>query len=198
MKKVNLVASIPYHGNYLPGDFIGVDNGASFLFHQKIPMKAIIGDFDSIDSEILKELMLLDVDVIKLNKIKDETDLEAAIRYSIANEYEAINIYGALGQRVDHTLISLNLLKKHRNIVFYDDYSCIRVLKKGVHKINDEGYNYISLFAIENNTIISLDGFKYLLSDYVLDTDDTINISNEILVEASVENTKDIIIVFSK
>ena len=112
MKKVNLVASMPYHGQYEDADYIGVDKGASYLIQRNKSMVAVIGDFDSISSEDLMHVRRLPLRMEKLNVIKDETDLEAAIKLALSLEYEIINVYGALGGRIDHSLTNINMLKK--------------------------------------------------------------------------------------
>ena len=197
MKSVNLVASLPYHGKYEEGDFIGVDNGASYLFHDSIDMVAVIGDFDSLPEKDYQAISMSDVEMIRLNPIKDETDLAVAINYAIANDYTNINVYGALGKRVDHTLININLLKKYPMIVLYDETTKVFILPKGKHQIKTKDYQYCSFFAIKDS-IISLAGFKYPLTNYELKTDDTLCISNEIKSHSQVETNEDIIVVLAK
>ena len=197
MKSVNLVASLPYHGKYEAGDFIGVDYGASYLFHRDIEMIAVIGDFDSLPERDYQAISMSDIEMIRLNPIKDETDLAVAINYAIANSYTNINVYGALGHRVDHTLININLLKKFKMIVLHDDYTKAFVLSKGKHPIDAKNYKYCSFFAIKNS-IISLTGFKYQLTNYELKTDDTLCISNEIKGCPQVETNEDIIVVLAR
>lgn len=197
MKSVNLVASVAYHGEYLAGDFIGIDYGASYLYHSGIEMVALIGDFDSLPEEDYQLISHLDIDILRLNPVKDETDLEAAINYALINNYEIINVYGALGERVDHTLTNLNLLKKYPILTLYDDYSKIYILEKGIHNFNIKNYKYCSFFAIKEG-LITLKGFKYPLNNYNLTHDDTLCISNEIKENAVVETSEDIIVVLSK
>ena len=45
-------------------------------------------------------------------------------------------------------------------------------------------HKYISFFNFEKNTIISLDGFKYDLCNYVMKDDDVLCVSNEIISNA--------------
>jgi len=197
MKSVNLVASLPYNAEYLPGDFIGVDKGAQYLLEKNIDMIAVVGDFDSIDKTSYQNLLDNNTNIIKLDPIKDNTDLDKAIEYALARGYEAINVYGALGQRVDHTLININLLKRNKMIRLFDETSIIYVLKKGIHQIEINEYKYYSFFAIEECNI-SLTNFKYPLKNYCLKLDDTLCISNEIQGDACIEIDEDIIVVVSK
>lgn len=195
MKNINLVASIPYHGLYQPGEFIGVDRGCSYLINKQLPIKLAIGDFDSIAKEDLIYLKN-NYDYIQLDSEKDETDLEYAIKL-FYDDYDTLSIYGALGQRVDHTLININLLKKYPKLHLYDDYSSIYILKAGTHNIIS-AYQYCSFFSFKKDTIITLKNFKYELIDYLLNQDDTLCISNEMQEDACIINNEDIIIVLSK
>ncbi|MDR1782589.1 MAG: thiamine diphosphokinase [Bacilli bacterium] len=198
MKVVNLVASAKHEPNYLDGDFIGVDRGSEYLYDLNIKMVAMIGDFDSIDINVLTNLKNDGNNIVQLNVVKDNTDLDEAIKYAYSLGYEQINIYGALGQRVDHTLTNINLLKKNRDVILYDDYSCIKILKAGQHLLEKDKFNFVSFYAIENDTKISLINFKYPLNNYSLLFDDTLCISNEIKDNAQIKCNKDIIVVLSR
>lgn len=197
-KTVNIVASVPYKGEYKGQDFIGVDRGAQYLIKQKIDMLCAVGDFDSIEKTDYKKLQDK-YEVIKLDPIKNETDLQHGIQRAYALEYDEIYVYGALGQRVDHTLININLLKQYPKIRLYDENSCVSILSAGTHTIKkNREYPYLSMFAIKNNTFMSLDNFKYPLKDYHLKLDDTRCISNEVSKEGTIEINEDIILVTSK
>ncbi|MDF9867073.1 thiamine pyrophosphokinase [Bacilli bacterium PM5-3] len=197
MKSVNLVASVFYNGEYELGDFIGVDSGAKYLIDKNLPIKTVIGDFDSIDDISYQKLIDKDIELIKLSPVKNNTDLDIAIQYALKEDYDFINVYGALGNRVDHTLVNLNLLKKYPMIKLYDDTSIVFVLKKGKHIINKSNYQYYSFFAIKECEI-TLNDFKYPLDNYCLKMDDTLCISNELESNASIETSEDIIVVMSK
>lgn len=197
-KSVNIVAGVPYTGEYKGQDFIGVDRGAQYLIEQKIGMLFAVGDFDSIEKEDYKKLKN-NYEVIKLDPIKNETDLQHAIQKAYALEYDDVYVYGALGQRIDHTLININLLKQYPKIKLYDENNCVRILAAGTHTIQkSHDYPYLSMFAIKNNTFMNLDNFKYPLKDYHLKLDDTRCISNEVAKEGIIEINKDIILVKSK
>lgn len=192
---INLVASVEYNRSYLNAPFVGIDKGVSYLLAQNIIPIMAIGDFDSIDLESYQKLEELKIKTIKLNVEKDESDLEAAIKY-FYQDYQTINVYGALGKRIDHTLININLLKKYHKLVFYDDFSKVFILKKGRHLIQPE-FSYYSFFAIENDTYLDLINFKYELNNYHLQLDDSLCLSNELNEVGQIETNKDLIAVFS-
>jgi len=76
---VNIVAGAP--NPYVPvldGMVIAVDRGVQVCLDKKIHIDLAVGDFDSVDTELLKGLPLR-----KLNKEKDETDLQIAIEEAL-------------------------------------------------------------------------------------------------------------------
>ena len=100
---------------------VGVDQGTDLLLKKDLSPDYIIGDFDSFsikDNELPKKTK-----VLKLNPIKDETDLEYAIRYfqttyrerrhptCIKSELQSIIIVNNLQGRIDHILSVVHLLE---------------------------------------------------------------------------------------
>ena len=75
-------------------------------------------------------------------------------------------------------LANICLLKKFPFINILDDNSLIFVLSND-YIINPDEYKFISIFSLENS-IISLNGFKYNLKKYKLNQYDSLGISNEI------------------
>ncbi|WP_423362880.1 thiamine diphosphokinase [Mycoplasma sp. P36-A1] len=199
-KSVNIVASIPYSLEYEKGDFIGVDQGCRYLIDKNIDINLAIGDFDSLEKNYLDILSANNTKIVKLNPHKDYTDLECAIIEAYKLKYNHVNVYGAIGKRIDHSLININLLKKYRNLNFYDDYSIIKVITSTRTSLDNYAskYKYFSFFNIEDNTIITLKNFEYPLNDYLLKSDDTLCISNEILNNSEIITNKDIIMVASR
>lgn len=198
-KSVNIVASMPYAGEYQDGDFIGVDRGSGYLFEKGIEMVLAVGDFDSIDPQLLEKIKAANTPIKALNPVKDDTDLDSAIHAAKELGYQNIYVYGALGGRVDHTIVNINLLKKNKELILYDDTSIVYVLKAGVHSLNDlsQEYKYCSFLCIEE-CLISLINYKFPLDNYLLKNDDTLCISNERKTNSKVICEKDIILVASR
>ena len=77
-----------------------------------------------------------------------------------------------------------------------DEDSLIEVIRDNNYKIKD-GYKFISLFSIEDS-IISLNGFKYNLNKYLLKPNDSLCLSNEILDNPKIDLEKGkVIIIYS-
>lgn len=157
---------------------IGVDKGASILANNSIKMNLAIGDFDSIAQDELDNIAIYAEKIIKLNKIKDDTDTEAAINEAIKITNDITILGGLQGPRIEHMLANICLLKKFPFINILDDNSLIFVLSND-YIINPDEYKFISIFSLENS-IISLNGFKYNLKKYKLNQYDSLGISNEI------------------
>jgi thiamine pyrophosphokinase len=156
---------------------VGVDSGLAYLLDNKIAIDLALGDFDSLDPKSMTAVRENSKQVIKLEKDKSMTDLAFALDYLYNNmDYEAIEVYGGLGGRIDHLFANINLLKRY-SLSFRDDKHHIYVLAKGRHKI-DNFHSYISFFALEDCYNVSLKGFKYELNNYFLSTSDSLCVSN--------------------
>ena len=103
----------------LPQDreYIGVDHGVEELLKQGITPKFAIGDFDSLNIQILPER-------------KDVTDTHAAIEYAISKGYDEIELYGVTGGRLDHFFAVMCLLEKYQDVSIkvIDQQNCIQLL----------------------------------------------------------------------
>jgi thiamine pyrophosphokinase len=78
----------------------------------------IIGDGDSIDPAILPHYA--DVPFRKFPKLKNETDLELAVQSVFTPEVEKIGLFGVLGDRTDHSLANLHLIRRYPGKVFIE------------------------------------------------------------------------------
>lgn len=154
-------------------DYIILVDGALNNFNKKLKIDLVVGDFDSVkNKKILKKYPTL-----KLPKEKDITDTFQAISYAYTVSNDVILIGGIQGPRIEHFLANLSLLDKFNNLVIIDQFSKISLLKEGNHIITKGGY--INFFAKENS-VITLEGFKYPLKNYLLNRFDPLAISNEI------------------
>lgn len=176
-------------------EYIGVDGGLESLLSQNIVPKIIVGDFDSIQDHSLIEKY----SKIQLPVVKDDTDLAKAIEYALSCGYNDIELFGVTGGRIDHFMAVLCLLKRYRNvkITIYDEFNKIYICQSGKHQINANNYQYLSFFALKP-TIISINGCAYPLNQYLLDIDDPLCVSNEIIDKScEIEVSEDIIVIQS-
>lgn len=173
---------------------IGLDYGCKVLNDLKINIDLAIGDFDSYPVSKIKASLFY-LYPIK----KDYSDLELAIIESFKLKFEKIEIYNASGKRIDHFIATLNIIKKYHqeNIVLLDDMNKVYVIN-GLKAIISNEYSNISFFALEEDTIISLQGFLFNLENYHLKINDNLCLSNEVISKGIVSTNKPVMIILSK
>ena len=159
---------------------IGVDGGAETIIQNNLSLKLAIGDFDSSSKDYIKKHC---DNIITFPAHKDKSDLELTMIYleSVDWDIEDIIIYNATGNRLDHFYAGIHLLVNysHLPIKIVDKMNMISLIKDETVFTKNE-YKYISFFATEDNTIISLKGFQYDLDKYPLAVYDNLCLSNEI------------------
>lgn len=169
---------------------IGVDYGIEWLFNQNIVPDYFVGDFDSIDVNLLNKLNKdYKQRIIKYSVNKDETDTELALRYAITFDPDLITIVGGIGSRIDHVIANINILlqAERANIkaIIYDIKNRIQLLLPGKSCLIEKSiYKYISLIPFSESVEgINLIGFKYPLYDSTMKLGFPYGISNELISE---------------
>lgn len=85
-------------------DFVvAVDRGYATCVEQEIKPDIVVGDFDSLGYVPEHE------NVKVHSSIKDESDMELALRLVHARGYRDVSVYGALSGRLDHTLANIQV-----------------------------------------------------------------------------------------
>lgn len=157
---------------------VGVDSGLEYLLDLNKKIDLAVGDFDSINQNLIEKIKLKSTKIINLDINKNMTDLAFALDYIYNNmDYDSIEVYGGIGGRIDHFLANLNLISKY-NFSMKDNSHFIYLLSKGKHQIKNFK-KYISFFAIEDVYELTLKGFKFDLDSYYLSTNDSLCVSNE-------------------
>ncbi len=186
MKYLILTSELPLKINELVDQSkydvtIGCDKAAIIAIVKKIKIDVAIGDFDSVNEREMKIIKELSAKLIKLDEHKDCTDTEEAIKYAYNNGATSIDIFGGVdGNRIEHLLANINMLKRYENITMTNEFSTIYVTSSSFNVENDGDYFY-SFFAATNVQGLSLSGFKYSIYDYQLNTEDSLCISNELI-----------------
>lgn len=186
---------------------IAVDGGLKYIDEMHIQPNIIVGDFDTINPEILhKYEHQKDIILKRFDPVKDFTDTESAMKVAVEIGSEEITILGGTGTRLDHTIANIQLLqiplKKHirtciindnNKIVLLDAESGIEVLPK------NEKYKYLSLIPLtEIVKGVTIEGVKYPLNKttFYLNERISLGVSNEIISsEATVSVDQGILIV---
>ncbi|MCX7884345.1 MAG: thiamine diphosphokinase [Caloramator sp.] len=89
---------------------ICADGGAEYAYKCGIIPDYLIGDFDSIDSNILNYYYTKRVKIDKYPKNKDYTDTELCVYKAINEGCKEICIFAGIGSRIDHSLGNIGLL----------------------------------------------------------------------------------------
>ena len=157
---------------------IAADGGYKYLQKSGIIPDVIIGDFDS-----LGEIPSSD-NVIKLNPVKDITDMQAAVDVGVEKGFTEFHIYGACGGRIEHTLANIQLVayasSRNMQAFIHDGETVITAVTDGSVKFPKEYKGYISVFSHSDKcSEVCLRGLKYSLENATLDNKFPLGVSNE-------------------
>jgi thiamine pyrophosphokinase len=172
-----------------PDDYlIGADRGALFLARQGRAPHLAVGDFDSISENELDLVRSAAAETLAFDAVdKDWTDTELAVRETIARGFRDIVVIGGLGTRFDHSLANVHLLNAAAEAgcraILVDEHNEIRLLAAGITERleADSQYPYVSLLPLTPAvTGITLQGFKYPLTDATITIGMSLGVSNEL------------------
>ena len=156
---------------------VACDSGYDNALKLGINPDFLVGDLDSIKSEISENCQ-----VLKLNVEKDETDLKVAVDIAIEKGFESICIICATGGRLDHFMCNLSILEyiEHQGFYAYilDEYNEISINNnRKITYINTS--KYVSIIPITKSIKVSLSNLKYPLFEKTVFRDNIISVSNE-------------------
>lgn len=180
-------------------DYAGVDRGVYRLLKNGIIPMFTYGDYDSVSGEE-REFIESRLKINAVNSEKDYTDSHLALFDLVDKGYTEIDVYGALGDRIDHELMNIQLLlnEKFKNvdIRLIDELNVIFKVM-GKKELKNIGYKYISFIPFFNGTTLTLDGFKYD-GEVEISIGSTLTVSNEFVDQtATVETNQPVIAIYS-
>lgn len=183
---------------------IAVDGGLAFTQEIGLMPTDIVGDFDTVDEEILTAYEHQEgVSIRRFQPEKDDTDSEIAVKLALEYGSTQIDILGASGTRLDHTIGNIRLLGLIHQAsgkvcdrqlcdepicaYIYDKNNRVRLVEKECVIRKTEAYGkYVSILPFTQRVEgITLRGFKYPLENHTMDILEapTLGISNEIVGE---------------
>jgi len=176
---------------------ICADGGANIAKELDIIPDYIIGDMDSIKTSVFNFYKELNKTKIIKDTNPDKTDLELAINLAETLNPFKINIFGAIGNRIDHTLANILCLDKIKPGIkaeIIDDKSTIQLAKENL-EITSEKNDIVSVIPLSDVNGLNYIGFKWNVKN--LDTKiGWFGISNKILnKKASINFSKGKILV---
>lgn len=161
---------------------VAADGGARHLLQAGLLPHAAIGDFDSLPPAMLQQIERQGVEIQRHSPRKDETDLELALLYALAQGASRIIVLAALGGRPDQHLANLQLLV-HPALAHAD----VRMLHAGwevfairsAARVRGARGQIVSLLPMSNRVEgIVTEGLHYPLRDEALDLGPARGVSN--------------------
>ncbi len=165
------------------------DSGLKHLEGLGAEPSLIVGDWDSCENPHM------DVETITLPVAKDDTDTVYAMREGLKRGFSEFLILGAIGARLDHTLVNVYILTAlenrgcHGRII--DDYSEMELIASRIDEAGvmlpgsaevEDGYPFFSLVALEGDAHgVTIKKAKFEVEDVVIGPDYQYGISNEVL-----------------
>lgn len=163
------------------GDYIiAADGGYRYLLEAGIKPDIVIGDFDSLGTVPEGE------NILKLNPVKDITDMHAAAEIGIEKGCYEFHIYGGCGGRIDHTLANIQLAvflaQKNKKAFIHDGKTKLTAICNGSIFFSKENKGYISVFSHSDEcTGVYIKGLKYTLENSTLTNSFPLGVSNEFI-----------------
>lgn len=185
--KVSVPFAKEYVNNLKYDTVIAVDGGLSYAKELELSIDYIVGDFDSVDRQLINEYTNTGAKILAYNPMKDATDTELALELSIELMAEEVIILGASGSRIDHMLANIHLLyrllKKNIKAQIVDEWNKVYLIEEDtiLHKDMLHG-PYLSLLPFTDIVKgVYLEGFKYPLTNHTMYPYSSLGISNEII-----------------
>lgn len=177
-----LVGAGDFYGNITAGDddiIIAADGGFDRLLRHGYTPDILIGDFDSVKSEIPEGLR-----TIKYPKEKDETDMFLSYEAGVKLGYSEFVMLGATGGRLDHTYANISLLlyarERGHNITLIDGNGIIICLKNEAISLAGNPGGNLSVFAFGGVAKgVTILGTKYEVEGAKLTPEFPLGVSNE-------------------
>ncbi len=162
---------------------ICADGGANNAFKLKLNPDYIIGDFDSVRSDVLKYYKNKSK-IIKYDRQTD-TDVEKCLKFAISKKYSEVILTGATGDRLDHTFCNLGIVLKFYKKIKIDIVHEKSVLFAATNILRLKTFpdEIISIYGIDRQTTITSKGLKYPLTNTILPFGEKESTSNSALAE---------------
>lgn len=166
--------------------FIAADGGGNIARNFRTSPDVVIGDLDSFEKH--------DEDTFEIifQSDQESNDLEKALHHARKKDATHVYILGATGQRLDHTLKNLSVLKQFdsyfQELLLKDDFGDTRLIEKSFSEDIPIG-TQLSLFPLSGKVSgITTKGLKYPLQNEILENGVRDGSSNEV-VENPIEIT---------
>jgi len=160
---------------------VAADSGYDFAVASGFRVDVLVGDLDSIETEIIPPHVIVE----RFPEDKDATDLELALSRVVAESPERIVVVGGGGGRVDHELATASLLCADEWSDIEIDWVTDRGWAHVVHSrriIHGDLGNTISLIPMGGPAVgVHTKGLRWQLENATLSYGTTRGVSNEFI-----------------
>jgi thiamine pyrophosphokinase len=171
--------------------WLGVDRGVFTLLSAGIQPDYAFGDFDSVSEEEWQRIENEVGNLVKVKPEKDETDMELALNWALLQKPEQISLFGATGGRLDHLFGNVQILMKpvlenlETHVEIIDGQNHLFAKGPGSYSISQMPDRMYTSFIPMTPAVkgLTLEGFKYPLSNRHISLGSTLCISNELIRE---------------
>jgi thiamine pyrophosphokinase len=165
---------------------IAADGGALHCLAMGLTPHVVVGDFDSLSPKQEALLRAGGAHFVVHPRMKDQTDLELAIKYAIDTGADNINLLGLLGGRLDQTIANLLLISRQdwdpAKLTLTNGYDVAHLISPGdtlaVHGITGDVVSLIPLSSTVSG--ITTNGLRWSLHKASLSLGSTLGVSNEL------------------
>lgn len=179
------------HEKPAQGDLvIAADAGYLHLQRLGICPDWAVGDFDSLQTPPEG------VKLRKLEPVKDDTDMYAAVRLGLEQGCRIFHLYGGMGGRLSHTLANIQLVarlsQQGMTAYLYGKTETLTAVTNASVSFSDKERGYLSVFAHSQSCSgVTENGLAYALQDAVLENTFPLGVSNEFIGQESTVSVKE-------
>lgn len=163
---------------------VAADSGIKHLIDSGCLVDYLVGDMDSIEKNLPVNELFPGIEVFKYPIGKDKTDTELATDLLVEKGCKKITIIGGTGNRLDHTLANIYLLRslylKNIDCKIIDDNNEIVYLKEESIIIKEKKYFHSIIPLSLEGIKVTLEGFHYPLLNTIIKCGSSLGISNYI------------------
>ncbi len=143
---------------------LAADGGLAHCRKAGVIPELVLGDMDSLSGETSVKKMTFPAD-------KDASDMELAVDHAIQHGFDEVDVYGALGGRIDHQLCNIMVCARHPGRVrIIDRYCVIMSIGAGQEtRRNGREGDIITLTSLADTARCSTKGLRYPLNDEILE-----------------------------
>jgi thiamine pyrophosphokinase len=161
---------------------IAADKGARYCLDAGIKPHLVVGDMDSLDDATAERIAAAGATMKRFSPDKDRSDTQIALEEAIQHGAKNVEILGAIGDRLDHTLANIHLLymalkqgvaariiSESQQVFLVDSSETIK---------DSQGCTVSFLPLTERVEGIALKGFRYELEDAAMEIGNPYGLSN--------------------